>query len=966
MTRITQPHNSFLAILAPTFILLLAPAALLLLLTLPASATLNSLQNSDFEDGNDLSAYVGAYNVPGWEEYDGWSAGVAGEGGGIGAIIWTYTEAEGASVNFPAKNGDGALGFIHGEPTVDDPDTTTSWVFQSLGIIDAGDVGKDLTFDINAGARAMMAPTEITIAFRTGTQAGVGGPAPSLGTVLGTAGTLLLDSSASPTALEMAPVPQATYTVDAGDIGQELYVVVSSALTGAASPNSGGQVQFHLDDAVFAGAGSLPELTIDRDTGKITLTNVGSDALNIQGYSISSAAGSLDQAGWTTIAGNYDNEAGPGDGSVDLDDDWRVLSQSESHTDLSEFQLVSGPGLGDGGVIGPGDTVDLSENGGAWLKSEVEDVTLTIADSSGVVRPYTVNFINGPNGEGFPRSDLDFDGEVTAADWPTFVNFFLSNMDGLSPTQSYQIGDLNRNGESDLEDYDIFESDFEAANGSGSFAAMLASVPEPSSVVLLGLGVLGALVFRRTSDLRGVHSLVCLLGLIAASLLIDSPAFAALGTLQNTGFEEDINTAPYVGAYNVPFWQEYDGWSAGVAGEGGGLGALVWTYDDAATAFFPAKTGNGALGFDHVVPSEVDPDADKAWVFQSLGVATAGDVGKSLTFDINAGARQNTGVTEEVTIAFRTGTEAGVGGTAPNLGTVLGTAGSMVLPNSPSAPLELAPVPQASYTVDAADVGKEIFVVVSSELQGEITPGQKQYLLDDAVLFNPYAQFDTLTALVNRVTGNITLINNSPDPVPFDLYKLSSAGGSLDPNWIGLSDLNVDPVNGGDDPGETWDEAGGSSATEIAELFLQGNTTLGVGEKILLQDAYDTTTDAMDLELVVRFDTTGLSKDGFVEYIKNGDMNDDGSVDELDVNPFVQALIDREGFETAYADVDADVVGDFNGNGLLDLGDVKDFKAAVSVLALGSSAAVPEPSACLLVSLALATLIIVPYRQNRR
>lgn len=75
-----------------------------------------------------------------------------------------------------------------------------------------------------------------------------------------------------------------------------------------------------------------------------------------------------------------------------------------------------------------------------------------------------------------------------------------------------------------------------------------------------------------------------------------------------------------------------------------------------------------------------------------------------------------------------------------------------------------------------------------------------------------------------------------------------------------------------------------------------------------------------------------------------GDFNGDYLVNEADVNLFVQALTDRSAYETAYPDTDPDGFGDFNSNGLLDLGDLSGFVAAVSGSASASAAAVPEPA----------------------
>ncbi|WP_145247374.1 hypothetical protein [Aeoliella mucimassa] len=76
-----------------------------------------------------------------------------------------------------------------------------------------------------------------------------------------------------------------------------------------------------------------PQLTINRTTGEVSLSNVSS-VDGVVGYTLSSAGGSFNTANWTTITGNYDNSPG-GDGSVDTDDLWNVVSDL-SNTELSE------------------------------------------------------------------------------------------------------------------------------------------------------------------------------------------------------------------------------------------------------------------------------------------------------------------------------------------------------------------------------------------------------------------------------------------------------------------------------------------------------------------------------------------------------------------------------------------------------------------------------------------------------
>ena len=110
-------------------------------------------------------------------------------------------------------------------------------------------------------------------------------------------------------------------------------------------------------------------LEVDRDSGGLSLVNNTGADFDILGYSITSGAGALDQGGWTPISGRSDAPSNGGDGSVDSDDPWTILTAAGSHTDLSESELAGG----NGGVLGA--SIDL---GSAWLKSPTEDLRMEL------------------------------------------------------------------------------------------------------------------------------------------------------------------------------------------------------------------------------------------------------------------------------------------------------------------------------------------------------------------------------------------------------------------------------------------------------------------------------------------------------------------------------------------------------------------------------------------------------------
>jgi endonuclease/exonuclease/phosphatase family metal-dependent hydrolase len=75
---------------------------------------------------------------------------------------------------------------------------------------------------------------------------------------------------------------------------------------------------------------------------------------------------------------------------------------------------------------------------------------------------------------------------ITNADWVQFRQGQHLNMSGFTPGQAWANGDLNGDFKNNHADFVLFKAAFEDANGAGSFAAMLAGVPEPSG---LGLAI---------------------------------------------------------------------------------------------------------------------------------------------------------------------------------------------------------------------------------------------------------------------------------------------------------------------------------------------------------------------------------------------------------------------------------------------------------------------------------------------
>jgi hypothetical protein len=246
----------------------------------------------------------------------------------------------------------------------------------------------------------------------------------------------------------------------------------------------------YMDNLDFQVSSVLPKLsiTVNRSTGSITLNNQTGSAENLSGYSITSAFEGLAPANWLSIADNYDN-GNPGPNQVDPAHAWAKQTIPGTHGDLTE----SDPGAV-GASLADGRNVNLGV--GAWIQNPNEDLVFQYV-SNGVTVPGIVNYAGGPGGHSFVVGDLNLDGAINAADWAIVRTNQHTDLSGKSLAEAYRLGDLTADRKNDYDDFVAFKSLYEAAHGSGSFSRMLASVPEPSSVVLIGVGLASMAVGSR-------------------------------------------------------------------------------------------------------------------------------------------------------------------------------------------------------------------------------------------------------------------------------------------------------------------------------------------------------------------------------------------------------------------------------------------------------------------------------------
>ena len=130
---------------------------------------------------------------------------------------------------------------------------------------------------------------------------------------------------------------------------------------------------------------------------------------------------------------------------------------------------------------------------GAWpaLESDFFDGKIDNVSIWNMVTLDQVTFLLG---------DLDMDTDVDADDWEDYLGGLAIDLSAMSVADRYANGDLNGDGINNFDDFLAFTDAFELANGPESFEAMLASVPEPAGLLMLGLG--GVLMLLRRKEVN--------------------------------------------------------------------------------------------------------------------------------------------------------------------------------------------------------------------------------------------------------------------------------------------------------------------------------------------------------------------------------------------------------------------------------------------------------------------------------
>ncbi len=621
-------------------------------------------------------------------------------------------------------------------------------------------------------------------------------------------------------------------------------------------------------------------ITINRNTGAMTVTNSTGQATDIKGYMLSSAAGTIDPASLTPVTGNWDVN---GDHSVDGTNAWAITSAAGDHNEFGEGS-TGGPAS-----LSIGQSFQLSPSGG-WIQSPYEggsDTQFSVILGNGAVAAAQVVY-EGNNGLPFGRSDLNFNGALDPGDWTLFKAGHGHVPGSLSKAQSYQYGDLDGDGDNDFFDFRIFQSDYNSANGAGALAALGGTIPEPASLGLAALRCCAGLTRRRrrvptarpcANPIRG-HRMAIPVALVLACVLTQTSAQAQFMLRDRFSFGEAAgNTTSGVSTVT----DSVDGGNGLVIGTikgnngaftgtalqlPGGTHAAGGAYVDLPNGF--ASSIHSDASFEAWYSTTTANTWARIWDFGSNSGAEITSAGVALP-NANAGdafffaasrstniSQQQVGIENDETINLG----GVVGVTAPrvtldpNVATSLGNPVHVVVNverqptpgqgprmtifmngaqvattnvlNSSQAGLQLEQLNDVNAWLGKSNYsGDRQFAGLLDEFRvytgGVLSPSQ----IANHFAFGPgFLDPDPLRLEVNTFSGEVTIWNDSGLAFsPIDYYRVTSSDGLLSPDtWNSLDNQNVDAVGAG--TGQSWDEGGGPTNGEVTELFLDGAATI--------------------------------------------------------------------------------------------------------------------------------------------
>jgi alpha-galactosidase len=532
-----------------------------------------------------------------------------------------------------------------------------------------------------------------------------------------------------------------------------------------------------------------------------------------------------------------------------------------------------------------------------------------IGDSMG----NAINTLNPAPAIFYPFGDLNRDEKLSVADWQIFIGNSHKNLSGMTAEQAALLGDMDGDRDNDIADFGLFRDAYDRANGAGAFATMVASVPEPNSILLLASAAAGLAVWRRRRSSRIVLAIVAALGVVsawggplqAANPVIYEPFDYPTGGLNGRSGTTEIGL---VGTWNanaetlvVANSLSYS-WLPTAGGSIGNLSYYVNRYggtravspsalagngllNDGATLWFglemgygrnaagtPANLTNARLGF--ALANSQFNAGNYQYYINNEGTQLGSGVGVTLG-NVNGGSGR-VAATHFRDSTAGTGINGNVLGSWTGAGTAIGQDGhglfvGKIAWGATPAALDTIEIYQPDGDMNIGNPISSLQVAVDQSTFDAITFTRSDPVTMDEIRFGATYQDVVgekpyLTLRVNPVTGATAIRGDPLRPVSFNYYQITSAGRSLKPaDWVSLAAQDFDgngPPNGS---GNGWEEAGGVGPQALAEAYLLGNSTIGTAASVSLGKGYDPAVGARDLAFSY-LNSDGKIFEGVVEY----------------------------------------------------------------------------------------------------
>jgi hypothetical protein len=229
----------------------------------------------------------------------------------------------------------------------------------------------------------------------------------------------------------------------------------------------------------------LLTLSVNTNSGAVTITNNETIPLSVDFYRISSAGSALSPTGWNSLDDqNIDAVDGPDAGTVAGDSQGEGWDQAGGSSTGQLVELFLGQ---NGSSIGPSETLNLGNafNTSVFGAGNNGDLQFTFGRTGSTTVTGTVTYVSGPGGV---LGDYNNNGTVDAADYVLWRNGGPLQNEGATP------------GNVTPDDYTFWRSRFGAIAGSGTGA--VAAVPEPGVSWIPALLAAAALLGRRRHAIK--------------------------------------------------------------------------------------------------------------------------------------------------------------------------------------------------------------------------------------------------------------------------------------------------------------------------------------------------------------------------------------------------------------------------------------------------------------------------------